>query len=109
MYARQADLDRIELVDLDQLDADGSGQISPEASGLAAELRREWEASVEAEVAARLETRRQDMRHEMQVQSLAHVHAMPCEYPAALAARVMFGLRPGLGTTRALSPACFIW
>ena len=47
----QADIERMELVDLDQIDLDDEGPIEPSATGLGAEIRRNWEASIEEAVA----------------------------------------------------------
>ena len=65
----QADLDKLELVDLDQIDADEKGAIAPAATGLVAEMRRTWQASVEEEVALRLVDREAELRATMQVRA----------------------------------------
>ena len=62
----QADLEKIELVDLDQIDSDERGVIAPAATGLAAELRRNYQASIEAEVEAQLADREAELRATMQ-------------------------------------------
>ena len=72
----QADLDKLELVDLDQVDADEKGAIAPAATGLAAEMRRNWQASVEEEVAVRLVDREAELRATMQVRALCACKAM---------------------------------
>jgi hypothetical protein len=63
----QIDLDKLDLVDLDQVDADDEGPIKPVAKGLALEIRRSWQASVEEAVLDRLADREAEMRASMQV------------------------------------------
>ena len=69
----QADLEKLELVDLDQVDADEQGKIKPCATGLAAEIRASWLQSIEVEVEARLAERGAEMRATMQVRCILSV------------------------------------
>jgi hypothetical protein len=69
----QVDLEKLELVDLDQVDADEQGAIAPRAAGLAAEMRRGWRASVAEAAEAQLAEHEVELRASMQARRLPRI------------------------------------
>lgn len=68
----------MDLVDLDQIDVDEKGPIKPAATGLGAEIMRNWEESVEEAVVERLAIQEAAMREQMQVRSHRVTEACVC-------------------------------
>jgi hypothetical protein len=63
----QTDVEKLGMLDLDQIDVDSEGPIKPEAKGLASEIKRSWQQSIEEEVAARTAELEAQLRSAVQV------------------------------------------
>lgn len=76
----QVDLEKLELVDMDQIDMDDQGTICPSARGLGADLKQQWYSAIDEEVRSKLKEREAAMKAEVQASfpQMLQMDTLPC-------------------------------